>query len=179
MQYEIDENVLNVETEEFEPDPDFNNKATLKVETKKLKTCHVCVRLLEDILREEAKEDQPKPVNDLPSGEHFTCSRTRKPAIRTGHMPARPVQANSMRSQLYHLHPKRKNLPQLSQRPVVQLHLAFLPKTLKHRTLAGDYHQLFQTATVKMTIHRTNLCAKNLLLQTSRSPHPPTSKVLS
>ena len=87
MQYGVEENVLNVETEEFEPDTDFNNKAMLKVETKKLKTCHVCGRPLEDILREEAKEDQPKPVNDLPSGEHFTRSRTRKPAIRTGRMP--------------------------------------------------------------------------------------------
>ena len=36
---------------------------------------------LENILFDEVKEDPPKPTNDLPSGEHYTHSRTRKPVV--------------------------------------------------------------------------------------------------
>ena len=85
--YGIEKYALNVETEELKSDTNFTKKVTLKVETEKLKPCHVCVQSLEDILREESKEYQPKPVNDIPTGEHFTCSRTRKPATRTGRRP--------------------------------------------------------------------------------------------
>ena len=48
----------------------------------KLKACHVCVRPLENILLDETKTDPPVAMNDLPSGEHYTHSCTRKPAVR-------------------------------------------------------------------------------------------------
>ena len=54
----------------------------LNVETTKLKACHVCVRLLENILF-----DPPVAMNDLPSGEHYTRSRTQKPVVRTSRIP--------------------------------------------------------------------------------------------
>ena len=59
----------------------------LNVETTKLKACHVCVRPLENILFEETKTDRPVAMNDLPSGEHYTRSCTRKPVVRTSHIP--------------------------------------------------------------------------------------------
>ena len=83
-------NVLNVETIEQNTSTDLISEkqdSTLNVETVKLKACHVCVRPLENILFDKAKEDPPKLENDLPSGDHYTRSCTRKPAVRTGHMP--------------------------------------------------------------------------------------------
>ena len=50
----------------------------LNVETLKIKACHVCVRPLENILF----GDPPVAMNDLPSGEHYTHSRTQKPVVR-------------------------------------------------------------------------------------------------
>ena len=82
-------NVLNVEMVEQDTGTDLilgKQDTTLNVETKKLKACHVCIRPLENILFGEAKEDVPAPINDLPSGEHYTRSRTRKPVVRTGRM---------------------------------------------------------------------------------------------
>ena len=83
-------NVLNVETvksdtriESIPAKQDFG----LNVETMKLKACHVCVRLLENILLDETKPDPPVPMNDPPSGEHYTHSYTRKPVVRTSHIP--------------------------------------------------------------------------------------------
>ena len=83
-------NVLNVETvksdtriESIPAKQDFG----LNVETMKLKACHVCVRLLENILLDETKPDPPVPMNDPPSGEHYTHSHTRKPVVRMSHIP--------------------------------------------------------------------------------------------
>ena len=83
-------NVLNVET--FTSDIRIESISAkqgngLNVETTKLKACHVCVRPLENILFEEIKTDPPVATNDLPSGEHYTHSRTRKPVVRTSHLP--------------------------------------------------------------------------------------------
>ena len=82
--------VLNVET--VASDSKINSVSAkqddgLNVETKKLKACHVCVRPLENILFEECKTEPPVSMNVLPSGEHYTCSRTRKPSVRTSHIP--------------------------------------------------------------------------------------------
>ena len=59
----------------------------LNVETTKLKACHVCVRPLESILFEECKTEPLVSMNDLPSGEHYTHSRTRKTSVRMSHIP--------------------------------------------------------------------------------------------
>ena len=59
----------------------------LNVETTKLKACHVCVRPLESILFEERKTEPPVSKNDLPSGEHYTRSRTQKPSVRMSRIP--------------------------------------------------------------------------------------------
>ena len=85
-------NVLNVET--VISDTQLNSVSAkqddgLNVETMKLKlkACHVCVRPLESILFEERKTDPPVSLNDLLSGEHYTRSRTQKPAVRTSRIP--------------------------------------------------------------------------------------------
>ena len=57
------------------------------METSVLKACHVCVTPLENILFDDVKQDPPEPINDLPSGEHYTHSCTHKPNIRTGRIP--------------------------------------------------------------------------------------------
>ena len=82
-------NVLNVKTvtSDTQIDSDCKQDDGLNVETTKLKACHVCVRLLENILFEERETDPPVPTKDLPSGEHYTHSRTRKPAVRTSRIP--------------------------------------------------------------------------------------------
>ena len=85
-------NVLNVET--VTSDTGIESVSAkqdngLNVETTKLKTCHVCVRPLENILFEETKSDPPVAMNDLPSGEHYTHSRTRKPVVRTSCIPCK------------------------------------------------------------------------------------------
>ena len=84
---QVDEvpNVLNVETvtSDIGIKPVTAKQDTvLNVETTKLKACHVCVRLLENILF-----DPPVATNDLPSGEHYTHSHTRKPVVRMSHIP--------------------------------------------------------------------------------------------
>ena len=82
--------VLNVETVFSDSKSDSVSAKQddgLNVETMKLKACHVCVRLLENILFEECKTEPPVSMNDLPSGEHYTRSRTRKPSVRTSHIP--------------------------------------------------------------------------------------------
>ena len=83
-------NVLNVET--VTSDTGIESVSAkqdngLNVETMKLKTCHVCVRPLENILFEETKSDPPMATNDLPSGEHYIHSRTRKPVVRMSRIP--------------------------------------------------------------------------------------------
>ena len=87
-------NVLNVEMAENDPqtesvtqDQDLVPHAGLNVETSQLKACQVCVTPLENILFDDAKSDPSVPINDLPTGEHYTRSHTRKPNIRTSHMP--------------------------------------------------------------------------------------------
>ena len=79
----LPEKVLSVETVELNVTTDLteNQEATLKVETQKLKACHVCIRPLENILFDDTKEDVPKTTNVLPSGEHYTRSRSRKPVV--------------------------------------------------------------------------------------------------
>ena len=83
-------NVLNVETitsdTGIEPVTAKQDNG-LNVETTKLKACHVCVRPLENILFDETTTDPPVAMNDLPSGEHYTHSRTRKPVVRTSRIP--------------------------------------------------------------------------------------------
>ena len=88
--------VLNVEiaeddtwTESVTPDQDLVPPTGLNVETSQLKTCHVCVTPLENILFDDAKQDPPEPINDLPSGEHYTRSHTCKPNIRTSRIPCK------------------------------------------------------------------------------------------
>ena len=83
-------NVLNVETVTRDAQIDsvsVKHDDELNVETLKLRACHVCVRPLENILFEETKTDLPVPTNELPSGTHDTRSRTRKPIVRTSHIP--------------------------------------------------------------------------------------------
>ena len=83
-------NVLNVETVTSGTQIDSVSAKQddgLNVETMKLKACHVCVRPLENILFEERKPDPPVSTRDLPSGEHYTHSRTRKPAVRMSRIP--------------------------------------------------------------------------------------------
>ena len=83
-------NVLNVETVTSDTQIDsvsVKQDDGLNVETTKLKACHVCVRPLENILFEERETDPPVSTNDLPSGEHYTHSRTWKPAVRTSRIP--------------------------------------------------------------------------------------------
>ena len=83
-QEKIIENVLNVETDKWIAGTDSfaeNQDTPLNVETKKLKACHVCIRPLENILFDDANENVPAPPNDLPSGEHYTRSRTCKPVV--------------------------------------------------------------------------------------------------
>ena len=83
-------NVLNVETVTSDTQIDsvsVKQDGGLNVETTKLKACHVCVRPFENILFEERKPDPPVSTRDLPSGEHYTRSCTRKPAVRTSRIP--------------------------------------------------------------------------------------------
>ena len=86
-------NVLNVEKVTSDAQIDSvsaKQDDELNVETPKLKACHVCVRPLESILFEETKTDPPVPTNDLPSGAHYTRSRTRKPVVRMSRIPHKP-----------------------------------------------------------------------------------------
>ena len=83
-------NVLNVEMVTSDTKIDSVSAKQddgLNVETTKLKACHVCVRPLENILFEERKPEPPVSTNDLPSGEHYTRSRTWKPSVRTSRIP--------------------------------------------------------------------------------------------
>ena len=80
----------------------------LNVETTKLKACHVCVRRLENILIEETKTDPPVATNDLPSGEHYTHSRTRKPIIRMSRIPRKASTGKQYHEQSDTSSPKKR-----------------------------------------------------------------------
>ena len=87
---DVQPNVLNVET--VTSDTQIGSVSAkqdvgLNVETMKLKACHVCVRPLENIVFEDRKPDPLESTRALPSGEHYTRSRTRKPAVRTSCIP--------------------------------------------------------------------------------------------
>ena len=73
----------------------------LNVETPQLKECHICVRPLENILFDDIDRDQPKPVNDLPIGEHFNCSRLNKPVARTSHIPHKASAGKQYEEEIY------------------------------------------------------------------------------
>ena len=64
-------------------DPTPVQEPVLNVETLDLKNCHVCITPLEDIMFDKP-DSKPSPTtivepNNLPVGEHYTRSRTRKP----------------------------------------------------------------------------------------------------
>ena len=83
-------NVLNVETVTSDTQIGsvfVKQDVGLNVETIKLKACHVCVRPLENILLEDRKQAPPMSMRALPSGEHYTHSRTQKPVVRTSRIP--------------------------------------------------------------------------------------------
>ena len=61
------------------------------METLDVKNCHVCITPLEDIVFDKP---DPKPrsthtvePNDLPTGEHYTRSHSRKPKICSNRIP--------------------------------------------------------------------------------------------
>ena len=130
------ENVLNVETVEQNIVTDLpteNQDTTLNVETKKLKTCLVCIRPLENILFGEAKGDVPAPINDLPSGEHYTRSRTRKPVVRTGRIPCKASVGKQYEESTESPTPKNRSHSLLSHIQADHQRLGYLHNTINHR----------------------------------------------
>ena len=103
--------MLNVET--VTSDTQINSVSAkqddgLNEETRKLKACHVCVRPLENILFEETKTDPPMSTNDLPSGEHYTRSRTRNPVVRTSRRPRKASTGKQYKEQSDTPSPKKR-----------------------------------------------------------------------
>ena len=80
-------NVLNVETEAVIPKA---QDLSLNVETEnKLQACHICIRPLENILRDEDTETETDQPRDVPSGVHYMRSRSRKNVLRTCRKPCK------------------------------------------------------------------------------------------
>ena len=72
-------------------------------------------------LFEERKPDPPVSTRDLPSGEHYTHSRTRNLQLERGAYPTKPVQGNNTKSKVTPL-PLRKGGQSLLN-PVQVVHL--------------------------------------------------------
>ena len=143
--------VLNVEMVEQEIESESEKQVqTLNVETSKLKECHVCVRPLENILFDETKPDPSVPKNDIPSGEHYTHSRARKPAVRTGCIPHRASSGKQYEEQNDTPSPKKRR--SISAKPS-----ASGPSDT--RIPVGDYHQFLPTGmiTIMVTVQQTPL----------------------
>ena len=104
-------NVLNVETVTsdtgIEPDTAKQDNG-LNVETMKLKACHVCVRSLENILFDKTTTEPPVAMNDLPSGEHYTRSRTRKAVVRMSRIPRKASSGKQYNEQSDTPSPKKR-----------------------------------------------------------------------
>ena len=138
------QNVLNVEMVTIDTQIDSASAKQddgLNVETMKLKVCHVCVRLLENILFEERKIDPPVSMNDLPSGEHYTRSRTRKPAVRTSCIPRKASTGKQYKEQSDTPPLRKGGQSLLNPVQVVHLQLVFLHKKTNLHIQLGDYHQ--------------------------------------
>ena len=104
-------NVLNVEMVTSDTQIDSVSAKQddgLNVETTKLKACHVCVRPLENILFKERKLDPPVSMRDLPSGEHYTRSRTQKPAVRMSRIPCKASTGKHYKEQSDTPSPKKR-----------------------------------------------------------------------
>ena len=117
----------------------------LNVETMKLKACHVCVRPLENILFDEPKPDPPVPINDLPSGEHYTHSRIRKPAVRTGRMPRKASAGKQYKEQNDTPSPKKRRPISVKPKASGPSETRMSAQKPNLHIQLGDYHQLLQT----------------------------------
>ena len=93
QQTEVIPLTLNVETVttakniNMNPIPVNINLNELNVETPLIKSCHVCVKPLEKILFGVNDEVDQDPPSDLPTGEHFTRSCSKKTPIRANRLP--------------------------------------------------------------------------------------------
>ena len=149
----------------------------------KLKACHVCIRPLENILFDEAKVEVPAPSNDLPSGEHYTRSKTRKPVVRTGRIPRKASIGKQYEEATESPTPrKRKPLavkPLLSdpQRPGIAAQHTKTPypsRRLPPTNSNGDGEM-----TVLMMASLLRLGKHHLHTKQTEKQHPPRKKVLS
>ena len=118
------------------------------METTKLKACHVCIRPLENILFDETKPDPPVPMNDPPSGEHYTCSHTQKPVVRTSCIPRKASAGKQYKEHSDTPHLRKGDQSLSNQMQVVHLKLVYLHKKTDLHIQLGDYHQFPQTGRV-------------------------------
>ena len=93
QQIEVIPVTLNVETVTTSKNMDMDSipmdrdSSGLNVETPQMKSCHVCVKPLEKILFADKDEADPDLPSDLPTGEHFTRSRSKKTPVRASRIP--------------------------------------------------------------------------------------------
>ena len=85
---------LNVETAKNKNQPSKDSSKGVSVHAPKLnvetfipKPCHVCVTPLESIVFDTPKTPPTVVPNNMPTGEHYTRSQTRKPCTRTSRIP--------------------------------------------------------------------------------------------
>ena len=103
QQIEVTPVTLNVETATASKNmgmdsiPMDRGSRGLNVETPEIKACHVCVKPLEKILLEDNDEADLDTPGDLPTGEHFTRSRRKKPQLEQAGCLVGLAKASNMR----------------------------------------------------------------------------------
>ena len=116
---------LNVETTSTSKDintnpiPVITDSNELNVETPRIKSCHVCVKPLEKILFGDNDEPDHDPSSDLPTGAHFTRSRSKKNPARVSRIPRKASEGKQYEEEADSVNepPKKKRMKIMRNAP--------------------------------------------------------------